>query len=167
MSWQSPPPDPTNPDLLDNLRAYLISQGVVRDPRDGSNPNLPPLWLAPRFGVPSPGSTEGINPVEAHKDAVLGAFDATDIPPTRFEGFLRHAHVELVFRTRTAPMAKSLENSIRAAINDKRGWMMANMPVNESLLYRGFQPVGSDNLGYTYTEEYAFDLWGPFQSVGP
>ena len=168
MSWQAPPPDPTNPDLLDNLRVYLIAQGLVRDPRDGTQKGiLPPLWLAPRFGVPAPGQTEGLAASEQDPNLVLGAFPATDTPPPPYEGFRRINHVEIVFRGRTPPAVLSIENKIRAAINDKRGWMMANVPVNESLLFRGLQPIGSDNLGWVFNQEYLFELWGPFTPVGP
>lgn len=167
MSFSDPPPDPTNPDLLSNMRQYLINQGIVRDPRDATNPSLPPLWIDTRHGIPAPGQTEGLRDVERSPDAHLELRDATDIAPARYEGFLRNPHVEIVYRTRIPKIAKSLENKIRAAINDKRGWMMENVPVNESLLYRGLQPLGSDNTGFLFSQEYQFSLWGPFTPVGP
>lgn len=168
MSWTNPPPDPTNPDLLDNLRAYLIGLGLVRDPRDASKQGLlAPLWLEPKFGVYAPGQTEGLNPGESDPNLVLGAFLATDTVPPRYEGFRRINHVELVYRAAKPQMALFLENNIRAAINDKRGWTMGNVPVNESLLFRGLQRIGSDNLGWTFNQEYVFELWGPFTPVGP
>jgi hypothetical protein len=166
MSWNAPPPDPTNPDLLDNLRAYLISQGLVRDPRDGSQQGvLPPLWIAPRLGVPAPGQTEGINTVESDAKLVVAINPATDIPPARYEGWLRYNHVQFVFRGRTPQPVLSLENSIRAAINDKRGWTMGNVAVIESLLFRGLQPLGSDPVAFNYECEYSFAIEGPFQPI--
>lgn len=165
MSWSAPPPDPTNPDLLDNIRQYLINNGVVRDPRDGTN-TLPPLWISPRFGAPAPGQTEGIKAVEVGNPVVAALDDATDIPPARYEGFLRNSHVTLEVRARTAQQAKAFENQVRALLNDKRGWMMVNVPVNESLLYRGFQPISRSNLAFTFQCEYTFVLWGPFTPVG-
>lgn len=167
MSWTQPPPDPTSPDLLSNLRQYLINSGLVRSPRDASNPSLPPMWIAPRFGVPAPGQTEGINPVEVGENMVLGLNPLAGIAPARYEGFLRRDHVEIIYRSRTPQPARSLENSIRALINDKRAWMMVNVPVNESLLFADLSPVESNNLGWTFREEYSFGLWGPFTPVGP
>lgn len=167
MSFSDPPPDPTNPDLLNNLRDYLIGLGLVRDPRDGTNPNLPPMWRFPRFGIPAPGQKEDLRPVEQSTDMHVALNYATDIPPARYEGFLRNQHVEIVYRARIPPLALSLENKIRAALNDKRGWMMGLVPVNESLLFRGLQPVSSDNTGFLFTQEYQFVLWGPFTPVGP
>lgn len=168
MSWQAPPPDPTNPDLLDNLRAYLIGLGLVRDPRDGSQQNiLPPLWIEPRLGVPAPGQKEGLNPVESDDKLVVAIRQATDTPPSRYEGFLRHNHVEFLYRGRIPKPVLALENQIRAALNDKRGWTMVNVPVNESLMVRGLQPLGSDPIAFNYIQEYEFSLWGPFTPVGP
>lgn len=166
MSWSDPPPDPTNPDLLDNLRQFLISQGIVRDPRDGTQQGiLPPLWLAPRLGVPAPGQTEGLQAVETDPKLVAAAIPATDIPPARYEGWLRYNHVQFVFRARTPPPALSLENSIRAAINDKRGWTMGSVSVIESLLFRGLQPLGSDPVAFNYECEYTFTIEGPWQNI--
>lgn len=166
MSWNTPPPDPTSPDLLDNLRQFLINQGLVRDPRDATQQGvLPPLWIAPRHGCPAPGQTEGLGDNETDQNLVLAINDATDIPPGRYEGFLRHAHVEIVYRGRTSKPVKALENQIRAVINDKRGWTMVNVPVNESLLFRGLQPLGSDSVAYNFVQEYSFDLWGPFTQI--
>jgi hypothetical protein len=166
MSWNSPPPDPTNPDLLDNLRQFLISQGLVRDPRDGTQQGrLPPLWIAPRFGVPAPGQTEGLNPVETDANLVVAINPATDVPPARYEGWLRYNHVTFVFRGRTPPPVLSLENSIRAVLNDKRGWMLSNVPVIESLLFRGLTPIGSDQFAFNYECEYSICIEGPFQPI--
>lgn len=172
MSFEAPPPDPTAPDLLDNLRQFLINAGLVRDPRDASKQSsLPPMWLAPRHGVPAPGQTEGLNAAEVSPlppngpGIVMAAIPATDIPPARYEGFLRHNVVDLVFRGRTPQPVLSLENKIRAQINDKRAYQLVNVPVNESLLFRGLQPMGADSVAYNYLESYIFDLWGPFTQV--
>lgn len=160
-------PDPTNPDLLENIRSYLISRGLVRDPRDGTNQStLAPLWIDPRHGVPAPAQTEGLKPVEASQvGLVLGIFPATDIPSARYESFLRKNHVRFVYRGRTSQPVLSMSNSVWAALNDKRGWMMDHVEVNESLRFRGLQPIQRDNLGFTYEEEYSFLLWAPFAVV--
>jgi hypothetical protein len=160
MSWNAPPPDPTSPDLLENLRAYLATQGVVRSPRTAGS--LPPLWVAPRFGCPAPGQTDGLQTVEVGTDLVAAINPATDIPPARYEGWLRKNHIELIIRARIVPLALSFENAVRANINDRRGWIMGSVPIIESLLFRGLQPLGSDNLGYTFVCEYQFEIEGPY-----
>lgn len=166
MSWDAPPPDPTNPDLLDNIRAYLISQNLVRDPRDGTKQGvLPPMWIMPRFGCPAPGQTESIGEIESDPNLVAAINQQPDIPPARYEGWLRRNHVSFVFRSRNPPPALALENQIRAVLNDKRGWMMVNVPVNESLIVRGLQPMGADQIAFNFECEYEFSLAGPFQPI--
>lgn len=167
-----PPPDPTNPDLLLNLRAYLMSQSMVRDPRDATTQaTLPPMFLAPRMGTPAPGETEGLAPVEVcplppnGPGLVVSAAKATGIPAAAYEGFIRRDGVELVVRSKDAQPAYYFENQVRGAINDKRGWNMAGLPVIESLLFRDLQPVAQDNIAFTFTLEYLFTLWAPFASV--
>lgn len=162
----SPAPDPTDPDLLEGVSLYLISQGIVRDPSDNSN-TLPPLWIEPRNGTPAPGESEGLNPVEVGNDLVVSINRATGIPSPPYEGFIRHDGVEFVVRAIEPSFASSFESKVRAALNDKRGWQMATVPVNESLLFRDLQPIGSDNTGWTYTLEYMFNLWAPFALIGP
>ncbi len=55
----TPPPDPTNPDLLLGIRAYLTTQGLVRDPRVAGA--APPLWITPTHGTPAPGEAVGLS----------------------------------------------------------------------------------------------------------
>lgn len=164
MSFTNPPPDPTSPDLLTNLRQFLINAGLVRDPRNGSS-SLPPMWVAPRYGTPAPGQTEGLKAQEVGKDIVLAINPGTGIPPARYEGFLRHNVVDIVYRGRIPQPVLSLENQIRAQINDKRAYMLVNVPVNESLLFRDLQFLGSDEIAFNYMQSYQFDLWGPFTQV--
>jgi hypothetical protein len=160
------PPDPTNPDLLLNTRSYLIAQGIVRDPRDSSN-SLPPMWIDRRQGVPGPTETEGLAPVEVGQTLVVGISKATGTPSAPYEGFIRRDHIEFIVRAVTANLAYAFENQVRTVLNDKRGWMMASVPVDESLLYRDLAPVVSDQFGWTFTMEYQISLWGPFTPVGP
>jgi len=160
----SVPPDPTNPDLLKGIRNYLISQGVVRDERVPGT--APPLWIAPRHGTPAPGQSEGLNPTEVGQDVVASISKTSGIAPQSMEGFIRKDGVQFVVRARKAPFGYAFEQQVRVALNDKRGWMMDNVPVNESLLYRDLAPIGADDQGYIFTFEYMFNLWGPFVPVG-
>jgi hypothetical protein len=174
VSFDIPPPDPTNPDLILGLFHYLATQGVVRDPLDDTYQSTrPPLWLEPRLGTPAPGPVEGLGETEISPltpdgpGLQVGVESLPGIPSGPYEGFLRSSHVQFVVRAERADIAKQFEQAVRALLNDKRGWEMYNVPVNESLLFRDLQPISKDNLAYTYTFEYAFSLWGPFTPVGP
>lgn len=143
------------PDTLTALRDYLVSQGIVRIPRVAGT--APPMWLEPRNGTPAPGA--GDNPTEVGDPTVLAAFLGTGIAPKRHEGFIRTDAVTIWVRTRTAPLAHQIEKQLRAALNDKRGWAMAGLQVNESLLFRDLQRVGFDNQGYSGNTEYFMFIW--------
>lgn len=154
----SVPPDPTDPDILEGLRAYLNSLGLAREPAVAGTE--PPMWIAPALGTPAPG--EGENPTEVGPTIVVGIRKGTGVPPARYENFLRTDSIQFVVRSAEAWQAYEWEAQVRAALNDKRGWQMANVPVNESLLFKDLQPVGSDNTGYLFTMEYLFNLWTPY-----
>ena len=174
MSFEAPPPDPTNPDLLLGIYHYLKEHNVIRDPRDATHKaTIAPLWIEPRFGCPAPGQTEGLaeaeispNPSEGGPGLVVSEEMMTGIPSAPYEGFLRNVHVQFVIRAYNTEIALSFEQQLRILLNDKRGWMMYNVPVNESLVYRALQPVDRSNVAFTYSTEYSFNLTGPFTPVG-
>lgn len=174
MSFEVPPPDPTNPDLLIGIFTYLHERGAVREPMDEANQyKMPTMWIEQRQGYPAPGEEVGNSPVEVTPTLdndgpglVVGIDLVPGIPSGPYEGFLRSSHVQFTLRSSRPDLAFKFEQKLRELINDKRGWMMANIPVNESLLYRDLQPIGSDNLGWVHTLEYSFLLWGPFTPVG-
>jgi hypothetical protein len=174
MSFEAPPQDPTNPDLLIGVFEYLRELNLVRDPDDGTHQKtLPPLWIEQRLGVPAPGKQEGLgpteispNPSEGGPGLTVGVETATGIPTGPYEGFIRLPHLQFVLRAYTSNIAYEFEEKLRIALNDKRGWMMYNVPVNESMIYRELQPVSRDNIAYTYVTEYQFNLTGPLTPVG-
>lgn len=151
-------------DLLNPLRNYLVTSGIVRKPTvapPGGDPNRPPMWLEPRNGVPAPNEQPGNAAVEVGPDSVVAAFETTGIAPERHEGFIRWQHVDIRLRTTTAPRAVALKEAIRQYLNDRRGWMMDSLRVEESLLFRDWQRLGSDDEGFDYVAEFQFTLWGP------
>lgn len=173
MSFEHAPPDPTDPDLIIGIFEYLKEQGITRDPENASlQKTLPPLWMEPRDGCPAPGPVEGFtaaeispNPEEGGPGLVVSVEKSTGVPSPAYEGFLRMQHVQFVIRSYIAQTAYAFEQKLRVALNDKRGWMMYNVPVNESLLYRDLQPITRDKIAYTYSLEYQFNLWGAFTPV--
>lgn len=149
-------------DLLKPLRDYLIAQAIVRKPSVPApvgDPNRPPLWLEPRNGVPAPG--EGNDPIERGPTLVLGAFESTGIAPDRHEGFVRDQHVDFRLRSSTAEGALGIKEAIRQHLNDRRSWEMAGLHVEESLMFRDWQRLGSDDQSFDWTAEFSFVLWGP------
>jgi hypothetical protein len=151
-------------DLLNPLRDYLVGQGIVRKPATpapGGNPDLPPLWLEPRNGVPAPGESPNTNAIEVGPRVVVGAFESTGIAPDRHEGFVRDQHVDFRVRAKFAPDALAIKEQIRQYLNDRRSWDMAGLHVEESLMFRDWQRLGSDDQSFDWTAEFSFTLWGP------
>lgn len=144
-------------ELLIEMRTYLADGGLVRVPRVAGSE--PPLWLEPREGVPAPGQTEGIKPVEVGTDMTLGAHIPDSIPPGPYNSFQRQDIVEFWIRSKGAPMARAFERDLRIALNDKRAWQMAGMQVIESELHRGMQLLTADSMAYTYTLQYWFQTY--------
>ena len=142
-------------DLLSELRAHLITEGIVRDP---ATPGAqPPMWLQPRDGVPAPG--EGPTTTAIGQTAVLGAFRTGGIPRGAYASWGRLLTVDITFRTTTAPAAVALDEQIRAVLVDRRDWMMGALHVIECLPWREFQPVGSDRQSFDALASYVFEVY--------
>lgn len=153
--------------LLPNLRAFLISNGVGRVPRDAAD--APPIWLDPDRGIPYPGQSEGLGPNEPTTvdrphgigGLVLAIYPATGIPSPPHEGFLVKLGATIWYRSMLSPEIQSMHETIRALLSDRRNYSLNGLQVNESLLTREIQRVTSNEDGYVYNCEYLFLLWGP------
>lgn len=143
--------------LLEGMRDFLVGEGLVRKPAVAApddEPNLPPMWLEPRSGVPAPG--EGRNPVEVGPDLVLGAYVAPGIPPAAYENFLRNDGVEIRFRSKSAPRAIQFEIDLRKTLNDIRNFMMGGVSIVEVRMWQDMRRIGSDEQAFTYSVGYVF-----------
>lgn len=149
----------SKPDTLINLRNYLIAQGTVRDPFDAGS--LPALWTMPLNGLVAANSGDGVIP----SDPVVGIYRSPGATSAPYEGFIRQDVV--LFEVRTSPTtpkgAYDFEDTVRALLHDRRAWIMGILPINESMLVRDIQQGDSSSLGYSFTFQYNFNMWGPFQ----
>jgi hypothetical protein len=141
--------------LLNDLRTYLVAQGVARVPRTAGS--APPLWLEPRNGVPAPG--EGQNSTERGADAVLGVYlnPAGGIPARPFESSMRADVIELRYRTSKASVAADLEQQVRAALIDKRDLIFGSQRVIDIEEWRALTRIGSDDQGFEFLSSYV--IW--------
>lgn len=148
------------PDLLTAIRDELVAQNVGRAPAvppPGGDPNRPPIWRQPRDGAPAPG--EGQNDTEKGTDSTISLTFAPGITAQRHEGFIRIDAVDFWIRTTVAPRAVALEDAIRDALNDRRGWTMGGLAVIESLQFRALQFLRSGPDGFTFLTQYTFEVW--------
>jgi len=139
--------------LIDALRDYLLASAVVRDPRNAGS--LPPCWRTPRDGVPAPGEGEG---AAVGEDVVVGLFPAPGLARDPYDASaLRTDAVDLVIRSRTAPLAIQFDDQIRSLLVDKRGWTMGGLQIVESRLVRPLDLVGSDKQAFDWVAGYTFE----------
>src|SRR5688500_7768018 len=123
------------------------------------------MWLDPdRRGTPAPGDIpQGGNATEMGDPVVMAVRRATGLPPRRLENFLRHDRVDLIYRTRSAAQADPIEQAIRTVLNDERGWDMAGLHVEESLMTRDLARVAATpEAGFVFTQEYSFEYLWPY-----
>lgn len=146
-----------DPTLLDYIRDYLVTEGIVRKPEvDGK---LPPLWREPQDGAPAPGEREGV----ANSDsAVVSIFNAGGIGRAAYSPW-RYPTVDFWLRVAQAPLYESIANAITDAFCGdqaaKVGWNMAGLEVIESREWRPWGRLGSDEQGWTYVGAFVFQLY--------
>jgi hypothetical protein len=147
------------PRLLDALKAHLVSQGLVRDPRTAGA--LPPFWRQPRLGTPAPGETPSGGATTEAGDPVVAAYITGGFPIGRFESAWRRPVVEVRVRASKAPTGEDLAESILAAVIDRTDWLMGGRRVIESQMGRPLTWEGSDEQGFDYLFTVAFELYAP------
>lgn len=143
------PPDPPRL-LMDYLRDHLIAAGLVRDPDVPGD--LPPLWLSPD-AVPAPGDGTA---TQRGNRVVVAATVAPETPSRRHEGFIALEHVDLWIRSRTVPQAIETHHALRDELHDRRGYDLAGLRVQESLMSQGFSYTGGAPQALTHKAQYQF-----------
>ena len=144
------------PDLtvVDELRAYLISQAVGQDndPRVAPvSPVIPSVWKETRDGAPEPRDGEG---------ATITLIDTLAQPPSDLEPFMEEAFVECVTRARSISAATFLQRTIRQLIapldqpGGRKMWLMGDLLVEYSTVWRGDQSAGSTAVSYARTQSF-------------
>lgn len=142
-------------DLLDALRDWLVAAGVARVPRVAGA--APPLWLAPRDGVPAPG--EGATTAEK-ADLVIGAFRTGGVVTERLQfPVWRNLGVDLRLRAKNPVLATDFDARLYPMLHEQRAFDMAGLDVIECMQFRELQLLGSDESGFDYITEYHFQVY--------
>lgn len=152
------------PDLLTNVRDYLVAEGVGRDPRTAGA--VPPIWREPQDGAPAPGDRSGI---EDSATATISLFRTAPVSPSVLEQrYVVKPTIDVVLRTDKPPTATAIEEAIRAAFVNPAGdpagapamnWMMGALRVIDSRVWREFQPLEHDAQAYTSVGSFYFELY--------
>lgn len=143
--------------LLDELRAYLIGQGVVQAQDAPASLTLASVWLDPRQGAPEPKDGENVT---------MTIID-TGLSLPRLVEQEERTVVEFIVRSRKKPANSMLHRVLRGLLHpiDQVGgrklWLMNDLLVQRSSLAREEQPVTvpeGDVPCYTRTASYVFDV---------
>lgn len=125
--------------VVEELRAYLIAQGVAQDWNIAASTTVPGIMLQPRDGAPLP--RDGENATITIVDTSLG-------PPHALEAWIEETFVDVIVRSRTAAPGKLIHRSIRGLIHPisahggRQMWTMAGIdPVEYSTMWRPEQPL--------------------------
>jgi hypothetical protein len=149
---------------IEELRTYLVAQGVVRNWGDAAN-GLPQCILAPRDGAPE---AQG----QAYQDGVVTLAKIGQQPPVVQEEFLEAALVECVTRAYRAVDAELIQRRVRAKLNGLRLFTMGSLIVEHAQVFAGDQPLGSDETSYTRMQTFLIQtrvksLAGTPYALGP
>lgn len=145
--------------VTDELKSYLIAQGIGVDPNTPSL-TLPSIWTMPFDGAPEPRLDKATGDVAENATVSLREmnFSALGSPAD-----LEEAFVDVIVRSRTAVPGKTLHRRIRELIidtNDSAGmrkmWTMHNLLVEYSGTWRPEQPLAADKVSTTRIASYRF-----------
>lgn len=143
--------------LIEELRAYLLAQGVVQAQNTAPSTSVPSIWLDPREGAPEP--RQGENVTVTLVDMMLAG-------PNGLDAWMEDTFVDVIVRSRTKSPGVLTHRVIRnllAPIADHAGrkhWTMGSLLVERSTMWRPEQPVVFQDQQlrtYTRTAAYRFE----------
>lgn len=129
--------------LVEELRAYLIAQGIAQAQSTTPSLTTPSIWLAPRDGAPDLRRVNG----DIAEAATITLVDDGNTQPSELEEWVEATMVDIIIRARTAVPGKLLFRRIAELLvpydgsQGRRGWMMHNLLVESSTLWQGDQPM--------------------------
>lgn len=138
--------------LTKNLSDYLIDEGILRTPAvSGSEPVV---FL--EVNAPAPEDLKGT----AETDITVTLQTNSGFGTRPYEGFLDRRGVNFTYRCKKQKEREiiDLANTIDFMIDDKRAWIMGDIRVEISQLWRPltFIPVDLEEQGGVYQCEYRF-----------
>lgn len=139
--------------VTEELRAYLLAQGVVQAQDAAPSTVLPSVWLDPRDGAPLPRTGEDIT--VTLRDTLLAA-------PGQMQAWIEVAFIDVIVRARKEPAGKLVQRQIRnlmhpvSAHGGRYQWTMGSLLVAYSTVWRGDQklPVVGDAVTFDRVQSF-------------
>lgn len=145
--------------VIDELRAYLIAQGLAQtnDPSVAApSAVLPSVWVKPVDGAPEPRLPKGA------EVATITLSDTLLRAPDVLAPWMEEAFIEVIVRSWSPSAGALIQRQIRGlivpdnAIGGRKMWTMNNLLVEYSTMWRGDQSLGATDLSYGRTQSFRF-----------
>lgn len=146
--------------VLEELRDYLIAQGIAQSQAEDASLTIPSVWLNPKDGAPAPRGPKG----DQVENATITLIDTNTTGPPELEAWIEETFVDVIVRSRTAAPGKLLQRQIRGLLSPigdlygRKHWTMSDLLVEYSTLWRGDQPVAADETGWTRVQSFRFGV---------
>lgn len=138
--------------VVDELQQFLVAEGIGQLPAADPSTSLPSIWTQPRQGAAMPRTDNG----EWLENQTVTLNDPHLSGPPGLEAWLEDAFIDITIRSRNAAEGKLLHRTIRALIHPigelagKRNWIMNELRVLYSSIWRNEQPLPPVDGGITY-----------------
>lgn len=142
---------PTSLHIVEELQTYLVAQGVGQLPNATPSATVPSIWIQPRDGARLPGKPRGAFTADQAKveTATVTLIDTQTGSPmgNGLEAYIDEAFIDIIVRSKTAAPGKLIHRTIRGLLHPpgdlygKHGWMMGQMDVEYSNVWRAEQPL--------------------------
>lgn len=148
--------------VVEELRDYLISEGLAQGQDQTPSLTVPSIWLNPRDGAPAPRrEKKGGDYLET---ATITLVDTNTTGPPELEAWLEETFVDVTVRSRTAAPGKLLQRQIRGLLTPigelygRKNWIMNRLLVEYSTLWRGDQALDADETSYRRVQSFRFGV---------
>lgn len=137
----------------EELQDYLVAQGIAQLPATPLSPTVPVVILAPRDGVAE---------LRDGENAAITIVEANVAAPHGLEAWIEEAFVDVFVRARANGACKLIQRQIRGLLHPngdhggRKLWMMSDLLVEYSTMWRGDQPYDQDTRTYTRVQGFRF-----------
>lgn len=141
--------------VVEELHAYLITQGVAQAPDAVPSETVPSVFLQPRQDAPTP--REGENQTVTLVDTNLSG-------PPGVEAWLQDCFIDIIVRSRNDAEGKLLHRAIHGLLapigqlGGRKHWRMNELLVQESRMWRQERPMPTVENGLTYDRAASFQF---------
>lgn len=138
--------------VVQELRTYLIAQGVAQDAASAPSLTVPSIHVDPFDGAPLPRRSVAGAQIEKGTITIL---DTMASPAAQLEAWIEETYIDIVVRHRDPAACRSILRAIRELIHPnasnggRKDWFMNSLRVENSWIWKGEQPLPFAEQGDT------------------